>query len=302
MASSKREKELARQRAERQAARRAATTTRKKQRTAVLASAAAMVLVVLAAVAVGTAVTSGDDTVEPVAAATPSALAEPSAAPSAEPSADPTAEPSADPSAEPSADPSQDPAATGVSCIYTPSGTPAKTAAAPPTQDVEAELVLDVTMTTSQGQVVFEMDTAAAPCTASSLRSLASVGYFDGTPCHRLTTRGISVLQCGDPTGTGTGGPGYVFDDENLEGATYPRGTVAMANGGPGTNGSQFFLVYADSQLPAAYTPFGVITEGLEVLDRVAAAGTDDSSGVQGDGPPALPVQVERLRVTARAA
>ena len=123
--------------------------------------------------------------------------------------------------------------------------------------------------------------------------------YFDDTPCHRLTTAGISVLQCGDPTGTGRGGPGYTFADENLEGASYPRGTVAMANGGPDTNGSQFFLVYADTQLPPSYTPFGTITKGLDVLEQVAEAGSDDSSGT-GDGKPKLTVQITTAKVTPK--
>ena len=284
MASSRREKELARQRAERQAARRAASAKRKKQRTAVVAGIAAVVLVVLAAVAVGVAVTTSDDSNQVAIAAT---------SPDASPDASPA------PSQEPS--PSSSPVASGVSCTYPPSGTPAKPAATPPPESVENELVLDVRVATSRGDIVFEMDTARAPCTASSLRTLASVGYFDDTPCHRLTTQGISVLQCGDPTGTGTGGPGYSFANENLEGATYPRGTIAMANAGPGTNGSQFFLVYADSALPPDYTPFGQITEGLDVLDQIAAAGSDNSAGA-GDGKPNLPVQIERLRVTAREA
>ena len=108
-------------------------------------------------------------------------------------------------------------------------------------------------------------------------------------------------LQCGDPSGTGGGGPGYQFADENLKGATYPRGTVAMANAGPGTNGSQFFLVYADSTLPPNYTPFGTITEGLDLLDTVAKAGSNDSNGA-GDGKPKLSVEIKTLRVTPKAA
>ena len=158
-----------------------------------------------------------------------------------------------------------------------------------------------MTLATDRGDIVFEMDSAKAPCTANSLRSLAAAKYFDGTSCHRLTTEGIEVLQCGDPTGTGSGGPGYQFADENLEGATYPRGTVAMANAGPGTNGSQFFLVYGDSKLPPQYTPFGRVTSGLEVLDEVAAAGSDDSNGA-GDGKPKLPVTITTLRATPKPA
>ena len=167
----------------------------------------------------------------------------------------------------------------------------------PPTEGVETKHVYAVTMATNRGDVVFEMDSATTPCTANNLRSLAHFRYFDGTACHRLTTKGIEVLQCGDPTGTGSGGPGYSFADENLEDATYPRGTVAMANAGPGTNGSQFFLVYGDSTLPPNYTPFGRITSGLEVLDAVAKAGSDDSNGA-GDGKPKLPVTITTLRAT----
>ncbi len=166
---------------------------------------------------------------------------------------------------------------------------------------MELEQVYDVTIATDRGDIVFTMDSAAAPCTANNLRSLAHFRYFDDTPCHRLTTQGISVLQCGDPTGTGSGGPGYSFADENLEGATYPRGTVAMANAGADTNGSQFFLVYGDSSLPPQYTPFGVITEGLEILDEVAAAGSDESNGA-GDGKPVLPVQITTLRAAPQEA
>ena len=170
----------------------------------------------------------------------------------------------------------------------------------PPGDDVDATTVYEVTLATNRGDVVFEMDSAEAPCTAHSLRSLAEASYFDGTPCHRLTTGGLQVLQCGDPGGTGAGGPGYQFADENLEGATYPRGTVAMANAGPGTNGSQFFLVYGDSQLSPAYTPFGRVTAGLEVLDAVAEAGTDDANGA-GDGKPKVPVTIETVRAEASA-
>src|SRR5205085_1699124 len=104
-------------------------------------------------------------------------------------------------------------------------------------------------LTTNRGVITLRLDATAAPCTVNSFTFLASKHYFDSTSCHRLTTAGIFVLQCGDPTGTGAGGPGYRFADENLRGATYPAGTVAMANAGPGTNGSQFFLVYADTTL-----------------------------------------------------
>ena len=128
--------------------------------------------------------------------------------------------------------------------------------------------------------------------------TLAESGYFDGTSCHRLTTSGIYVLQCGDPTGTGTGDPGYKFGP--VENAptddVYPAGTVAMARqGGDGDSmGSQFFLVYEDSTIPSdaagGYTVFGTITSGLDVVQAVADAGTQDGSG---DGSPATPVTIE---------
>lgn len=270
MASSKRGKELARQRAERQAARRASAGQRTKQRQAVVASVVAVLLVGSAAVAATVAVNGVS-----------------------------SAEPSAEPSAAAST-PAEPVAGSDPGCEYIPAGEAAKPNKLPPTVDVETEQVYDVTVATDRGDIVFTMDSAEAPCTANNLRSLAHSTYFDDTPCHRLTTQGINVLQCGDPTGTGAGGPGYTFADENLEGATYPRGTVAMANAGPGTNGSQFFLVYEDTQLPPSYTPFGTITSGLDVLEEVAAAGSDESNGA-GDGKPTLPVQIETLRAAPQA-
>ena len=140
---------------------------------------------------------------------------------------------------------------------------------------------------TTQGVITVRMLTAKAPCTTFSFRFLASRGYFNQTHCHRLTTQGIFVLQCGDPTGTGSGGPGYQFNDENLAGATYPAGTVAMANAGPNTNGSQFFFVWKNTTLPALYTPFGTVIGGMNVLQKIAAAGDDQQNG-PGDGYPDL--------------
>ncbi|GIG38205.1 peptidylprolyl isomerase [Cellulomonas pakistanensis] len=154
------------------------------------------------------------------------------------------------------------------------------------------------TITTSQGDIGLELDGAAAPQAVASFVTLAGEGYFDGTGCHRLTTDGIYVLQCGDPTGTGTGGPGYAFGPiENApEDDVYPAGTLAMARqGGNGESmGSQFFLVYEDSTIPAddagGYTVFGRITSGLDVLQAVADAGV---SGGATDGAPATPVTIE---------
>ena len=138
---------------------------------------------------------------------------------------------------------------------------------------------------TTQGIITVQMLTDKAPCTTFSFRFLASRNYFNQTHCHRLTVQRIYVLQCGDPTGTGSGGPGYAFNDENLAGATYPAGTVAMANAGPNTNGSQFFFTWKDTTLHPNYTPFGKVIGGMGVLQKIAAAG-DDEQNNPGDGYP----------------
>src|SRR5947209_2903998 len=154
------------------------------------------------------------------------------------------------------------------------------------------------TIVTNCGTIVAALDAAKAPHTVNSFAFLAGKHYFDNSPCHRLVTQNIFVLQCGDPTGTGGGGPGYTIPDENLSGATYPAGTLAMANtGAPHTGGSQFFFCYADTPLPPQYTPFGHVTQGLDVLKKIAALGEDDSNG-NGDGKPRSPVVIETFTVT----
>ncbi|KOG32236.1 peptidylprolyl isomerase [Streptomyces resistomycificus] len=157
-------------------------------------------------------------------------------------------------------------------------------------------------LATTCGEIDVAMKTSAAPHTVNSFNFLAGKGYFDHTKCHRLTTNGIYVLQCGDPTGSGSGGPGYTIPDENLKdkslkGNIYPAGTVAMANTGQAnTGGSQFFLVYQDSQLPPSYTPFGTISEaGMKVMKKIAAAG--ESTGA-GDGAPNATVVINKATVT----
>jgi len=152
---------------------------------------------------------------------------------------------------------------------------------------IQAAQPFDVRFVTTQGVITVRMLTAEAPCTTFSFRFLASQGYYNRTHCHRLTIQSIFVLQCGDPTGTGSGGPGYSFNDENLAGATYPAGTLAMANAGPDTNGSQFFFTWKDSTLAPDFTPFGVVISGMDVLQKIAAAG-DDSQNGPGDGYPNL--------------
>jgi peptidyl-prolyl cis-trans isomerase B (cyclophilin B) len=155
-----------------------------------------------------------------------------------------------------------------------------------------------ITFTTNQGEIVIETVPALAPLTVNAIAALAQKNYFDNTICHRLTTEGIFVLQCGDPTGTGTGGPGFNIPDENLPQPTennYPAGTVAMANAGPGTSGSQFFLVYQDTTLGPDYTIWGSVTSGLDILQTIASAGVVDGGT---DGAPLTGVTIESTKVT----
>ena len=154
-----------------------------------------------------------------------------------------------------------------------------------------------MTLHTNCGDIVIALN-PKAPKTVASEAFLAQQGFYSNTSCHRLTTNIIYVLQCGDPKGDGSGGPGYTVPDENLPGsgdANYPAGTVAMANAGPGTAGSQFFLVYKDSTLPPDYTIWGTITKGLDIVQGVAAIGTKN---VNGDGAPTQPVFITSAEVS----
>ena len=181
-------------------------------------------------------------------------------------------------------------------CAYTKSGTAARKVSLPPSApDYTASY--QATITTNRGTIDINLLNSKATCTVNSFVHLAEQDYFNNTKCHRLTTESIYVLQCGDPAGTGTGGPGYEFASENLKGATYPAGTVAMANTGqPNSNGSQFFLVYKNTPLPASYTPFGTITQGLPVIDAIAKAGSDNSNG-PGDGHPKENVVIDTVTI-----
>jgi len=178
-------------------------------------------------------------------------------------------------------------------CSYPAAGSPAKPVDPPSGDSVMRSGTARVTLTLDGEPVELTLDRGQAPCTTHSFESLASQGWYTNTRCHRLVDQGIFVLQCGDPSGTGRGGPGYSFADELVgtrpftaaeggqgEGAVvYPRGTVAMANAGPGTNGSQFFLVWQDSPLPPAYSVFGTMDDAS--VTRVAAVA---AQGVAADG------------------
>ena len=154
-----------------------------------------------------------------------------------------------------------------------------------------------ITLTTNCGEIQIEADGINAPLTVISMSYLANKGFFDKSPCHRVTTQGIFVLQCGDPSGTGSGGPAYTAPDENLpklSANSYPAGSVAMANSGPNTNGSQFFIVYDDnSQLGPNYTLWGKVVKGLEIVKAVAALGSDNSNPA-GGGVPNQPITIEK--------
>lgn len=159
-------------------------------------------------------------------------------------------------------------------------------------------------ITTNCGNITVQLYGAKAPQTVASFVNLAQKQYWRNSPCHRLTTSGIYVLQCGDPTGTGSGGPGYTFGIENApSNGDYPRGTLAMARtSDPNSNGGQFFIVYKDSKLPTSgggYSIFGKVTGGMDIVDHIAAAGV---SGGGSDGAPAAPISILRVAVTEKKA
>lgn len=197
----------------------------------------------------------------------------------------------------------EQPLADTVSCEYKDAGTPAKQVTKPAKTDgVSTKGEVKVTLDTTAGPIGMTLDRAVAPCTVNAIEHLASNGYYDDTVCHRLTTSGIYVLQCGDPSGKGSGGPGFQFKNEYPSDemdaksqVTYPRGSIAMANAGADTNGSQFFLNFKDSPLAANYTYFGQISEdGLNTLDKVSAAGAKNGAP---DGAPANEVRIKTAKV-----
>ncbi|MDP2773811.1 MAG: peptidylprolyl isomerase [Nocardioides sp.] len=183
----------------------------------------------------------------------------------------------------------------GVACTYLEAAPAVKEVDLPP-DHAAYDGEVDATIALSAGDVEVTLDAEAAPCTVNSFTSLAEQGYFDDTVCHRLTSSAfLQVLQCGDPSAMGSGGPGYSFEDELTGDETYGAGTLAMANAGPDTNGSQFFIVYGDSQLDPNYTVFGSVdSDTLGVVEDIAAEGVE---GGFEDGSPATPVTIEGVTV-----
>jgi len=266
VAGKERAKQLARQKFERQQARRAAQA-KKAQRVKIIGGVTAVV--VLGGGAAGVAAVMGGGDSKAKASTSPSASASPQAGDGA-PKLAITMQ---------SVSISTAKANGTTTCKYNPStsdkGAPKNLGTPPATPAYKGDVA--ATIKTNLGNLGITLDATKAPCTTNSFAFLAAKKYFDNSKCHRLTTGGtgdLRVLQCGDPTATGQGGPGYKYNNENTAGAKYTRGVLAMANSGANTNGSQFFIVYGDStSLPADYTIFGKVTSGLDVVDRVAKAG-----------------------------
>jgi peptidyl-prolyl cis-trans isomerase B (cyclophilin B) len=271
-----RRRQLAREKFLRQQQRRTSARRKAHVRNAVIASVLGVILVGSVALYT-TDVLKGDDKKD-------NAGAEVSQSPSASPSKAP--------------DPCEKPAAGKVEKL---------TFKKEPAITIDKTATYTMDLQTTCGSIPITMDAAKAPHTVNSFDFLVNKGYLDHTKCHRLTTQGIYVLQCGDPQGTGMGGPGYTIPDENLKdprlkGDTYPAGTVAMANQfngqtgeGKNSGGSQFFLVFQDSPLPANYTPFGTISKaGMKVLTKIAKAGENTGAG---DGTPNATVVINKATV-----
>jgi peptidyl-prolyl cis-trans isomerase B (cyclophilin B) len=223
------------------------------------------------------------------------------------------------PAAAASKSPSASPTATATAvaepahhCSYTSATRVAKKVSLPPaTPDYTNSY--QATINTNQGKITFNLLNNKATCTVSSFVHLAEAGYFNNTQCHRLLTSGIYVLQCGDAYATasaklncsttskiGSGTPGYDFASENLTGAKYPAGTVAMANeGSASTNGSQFFIVYKDSTsgLTASYTPFATVSSGLGIVQNVAKGGYSCQYAQSGGGVPKKKVIIDSVTI-----
>ncbi|MDT0457144.1 peptidylprolyl isomerase [Streptomyces sp. DSM 41527] len=260
-----RRRQLAREKYERQQQRRSAAQRKAKRRNVIIASVASVALAAGAAVYASAGLAGGSDQEDRAAAPTPSKAPDP--------------------------------------CERPAKGSPSKkTWPKEPAMSLDTSASYSAKLATTCGTIDIKLDAGKAPHTVNSFAFLAGQGYFDHSRCHRLVDEGIFVLQCGDPKGTGRGTPGYTIPDENLKdprlkGGVYPAGTVAMANRYDGANektrnsgGSQFFLVYQDSKLPPNYTPFGTITGGMDVLRKIAKAGSTTDPQTNNSAPNATVV------------
>ncbi|MGA5302193.1 peptidylprolyl isomerase [Nucisporomicrobium flavum] len=269
-----RQRAAARARLEKEMAERAAAAKKRRQRQAIIGSAIAVIVIAGAAVWIVSALGNDDDKA-------PSASAPPPGT---------------------------------VACQWIPedgsSGGQIKDTGGTPPANAPNTGKSTLTMDTNLGPITATVDLSKAPCTGAAFTYLASKKFWDGTKCHRLTTAGIKVLQCGDPNAKGKGyrqtdgqgGPNFKYPEENLPTnakPTYPKGTIAMAKTqAPSTTGSQFFIVYADTDLPADYTVLGTITKGLDIVENVGKKGSDDANA-KGDGHPKQEVDIKTLTMTA---
>ncbi|MFF5212056.1 peptidylprolyl isomerase [Streptosporangium sp. NPDC000396] len=293
MSGEDRQSQLAREHKERQAQR--AEQATKSKRNAFIGVGAAVVVVVGGLIATS-ALLGGKSDAKPEAAAS-------SAAPSETAAPQPTPTVPTDPSK--------------ASCSYRKddSGSPAKKVGMPPSKP---NLKLKtMTITTNHGDIVIDLATAQAPCTVNSFAFLAKKNFYDNTKCHRLATpenSGVAMLQCGDPLAKadgenptdGQGSSGYVFDDENLGGMPYTKGTVALAQppDAKNQNGSQFWISLGveTTAIEAAYTPFGTVSKGMDILDKVFKGGwitnPEDITGDGGSTAPKIPVVIKDVKLS----
>ncbi len=281
------QQQLAARKARRQAER-AAERRRQRRNLAITVTAIAAVVVVVVGVFVVFA-NNGDDT--------------PAAAPTELPSAaGPDNKPKSIPTALAAAPKRATALPAEVTCTYKKGAEPASKKVNPPADGkTKASGTPKVSLNTTIGDLQLSLDSSLAPCAVKNFLSLVGQKFYDNTKCHRMTVgEGLQVLQCGDPTAAGNGGPGYSFADEVFPTLKYGRGTLAMANSGPNTNGSQFFIVYGDaSGLGPDYTAFGTIDEpSLKLIDKVAEAGVVPESGPT-DGAPVTPVQIKTATAAA---
>lgn len=300
MPSNEQRRETAKRKLQRQVERRAQQARRR--RIALIVGGSVAALVAIFAIGATLVYTNHEQAQRTVSSPTSSAASSSSSTSPASPTGTPPGAPALPPFAAS--------AELGTNCQYPASADPAAKPVKPPKSGKvpTTPATISASMATSEGNIGLMLANAESPCTVNSFASLTQQGFFDNTACHRLTTSPmLGVLQCGDPKADGRGGPGYQFANEYptdqyqpndpaaQQPVSYPRGTLAMANAGPNTNGSQFFLVYKDSQLPPQYTVFGTIQpDGLATLDKIAGAGI---VGGGEDGKPATVVTIKSVRL-----
>jgi peptidyl-prolyl cis-trans isomerase B (cyclophilin B) len=285
--TNKQRREAARRHLERQLQRRVETDVKRKKRNLIVTIIASVVVVVVIVV-VMVAIIHDDKKSKTAAAAGPTTTATVSDTPTDSAPAS-TSSSAAAPVPQ-----------TAGPCGYSQTATTVtKSVGYPPDPSPTPTTNRVMSITTNKGALTMDLDASLAPCTVQSIAYLVGQGLYDNTSCFRLVTSGIFVLQCGDPSNNGTGGPGYQVKDENLDKVDYSAvGTVAMANSGPGTDGSQFFIIYKDSStsLGKDYTEIGKISAGMDIVQQVVAGGSDDANGT-GDGKPKVTLTFTKVTV-----